>query len=83
MLELEDGSQEAEGNGQSGRRWDQRGRQGWEDSVVTQEGASWNAWHTARTQEMVVIIGVIENSRLPPGQWWGGGCSGDGDRRRG
>lgn len=47
MLELEDGSQEAEGNGQSGRRWDQRGRQGWEDSVVTQEGASWNAWHTA------------------------------------
>ena len=83
MLELEDGSQEAEGNGQSGRRWDQRGRQGWEDSVVTQEGASWNAWHTARTQEMVVIIGVIENSRLPPGQWWGGGSSGDGDRRRG
>lgn len=50
-----------------------RGRQGWEDSAVTQEGASWNTWHTASTQEMGVIIGVIENSCLPPGQWWGGG----------
>lgn len=74
MLELEDGSQEAEGNGQSVRKWDRRGRQGREDSVITQEGASWNARHTASTQEMVVIIGVIEISCLPPGQWWGGGC---------
>ena len=80
MLELEEGSQEGEGNGESGRRWDQKGRQGREDSVTTHEGTSRSAWHTASTQEMVVILGVIGTSFFPPGQWGGGGCAWWGQR---
>lgn len=62
------GVPEAEGKGESGERRDRKGRQGQEDALMTHGGTSSWVWHTASTQEKVVIPGVLETSFLSLGQ---------------